>query len=261
MQDQQPGDEGASEKANEIVGELLTPVPTITVTPIATATQEISSPTAGPSATATDVLPSLATPTATNTLKPSPTNTKSPGGTASITPSATPTKIEQSSPTASATSSATATEPNPPPTSSYTPSATYTASPFPSATPTNTATPRGGVCGSIQINGFEVNRKKVQWTITNNSPETIMLTELYFNWPQTNEKLKKIKLEHWAIWDDGDIYPPTNIISSWRGSAFRREIRAGESESLVFEFDTTAAAFGYFMRVTINDSCMIEIET
>lgn len=110
------------------------------------------------------------------------------------------------------------------------------------------------------VSGFRISRKQVRWTITNNTSQTIMITQMFFDWPLSNNKLKKIKLDHWVIWDDQDSNPPTSIITSWSGSSFRREIRPGESEDLVFDFDANPEIFGYFLRLTFNGSCVIEVD-
>jgi serine/threonine protein kinase len=208
-----------------------TPTGTLTVTP---------SHTPGPSPT-----PTLSpTPSATSTPGPSPTfsNTASP----------TPSLAATGGPTASATQ-----------TPSSTPTATPTSMPTstrtPTLIPTQTLTPTTptSVCSSASLNGFSVSGKKVSWTLTNSGSTPIQITGIDVNWPSSNLRLDKVKLDKKTIWDVGDTTPPTTITSGWRGGT--REVAAGKDKDLVFEFsvDATPGSSLYSLTVNLNSACDI----
>lgn len=122
-----------------ILGAVLPPTPTATVTPSPTPTRTPVPPaTATPSATPTNTARPTSTPTATRT--PTATLTATPTGTLTATPTstATPTLTPTGTPTRTPTSTRT---PTPTPTGTLTATPTATPTVTPSATSTRTATP------------------------------------------------------------------------------------------------------------------------
>ena len=266
--DQQLDDQSAAVQLEEIVDELKTPVPTVTPAPTMTPTPlSEQTGTAQVSSTPTTILPGPTqdltnTPVASSTATVQPSDTPHPGATFTPTTNATATPTQATSQPPSSTPGPTFL-PTLVPTSTFTPTFTPTPTSIPinTPTPTHTATQPADSCGLVELSSFIVKKDEVSWTITNYSSQTILLTGTYINWPSANAQLKKVKLDRRTIWDQKDDTPPTYIFLSWKGRESMREIRAGDSEVILFEFDKNAAAYGYFLELTFNynDSCKISI--
>lgn len=258
--DQQPDNQNAADQLEEIVSDLQTPVPTVTPVPTMTPTDLVIQTgtvqaTNTPAASSTELtITNTPLATATGTIQAS--NTPNPGATA------TPTSNATASPTL-AVSQTTTSSPNPSSTSTATNTPTFT--PLPTSSPTNTpvpaptATQSSDNCSLIELTDFSVKRDDVSWIITNYGSQTILLTGTYINWPTENKELKKVKLDRRVIWDQKDKEPPTYIFLSWKGKESQREIKAGESLVILFEFDKNAAALGYFLELTFDYSCVVTI--
>jgi serine/threonine protein kinase len=133
---------------------------------------EVTSPTseatAGGLGTSTDTSPSDTSPPPTRTQSPGePTWTPKPPATNTRTPTATRTWT-------------------PSPTKTTTPSATSTVTPVP---------PTLDLCEQIQYSGFDTNGQELDWSISNNTGEIIIIDAIYLNWPGGNDVLKKIELD------------------------------------------------------------------
>ena len=208
---------------------------------------------------------STGTPAHTTTPGPSPTPSKSPtpgpSPTASKTPTITRTPTPGPSPTASKTSTATFT-PGVLATSTSTPTGASTPTPTqvptdtpmpPTSTSSATPTPSGDVCSTSSLNGFSVGGKDVSWTLNNGGSTTIEITETIIDWPGSNDELIKVYLGGTWIWDETDGSPPTTLGTDWEGGS--RMLSPGVGKPLKFEFDVNAAASGYSLTVTLNDTC------
>lgn len=64
----------------------------------------------------------------------------------------------------------------------------------------------------------------------------------------------KVELNGDTIYDQADASPPTNITGGWK-SGVSRNIGAGESKELLFQFGEPAANHGYYLKVTLNNGC------
>ncbi len=222
------------------------------------------------------------TPTNTHTWTPGPSPTPSKTPTASRTPTSTYTWTPGPSPTASKTPTKTPTSTSPPPT----PTGTTTASPVPSKTPTKTATPIPSktptiapttppavaptdppptptidICSQISLGGFAFGGHEISVTVTNNSPDTVMIEGLHLDWPPPNERLKKIEFGGNTIWDHDDHDPPTDIPAEggWKSGSGRRKLDAGEDKSLIFLFEKDAEPGGYWLILFFDNGCDISV--
>ena len=138
---------------------------------------------------------------------------------------------------------------------SVTPEATSTSTTTP-APPTSTNPPEPtatpDVCDAINIHGFIADGQELDWTISNGSGGNIRITSLYIDWPEGNQKLKKIELTGSEIWSGEDEAPPTNISSDLKGN---RLIGTGQSKTLHFYFDQEASLSGYSLEVGFDNDC------
>lgn len=259
-------EDGGGVGLEEIINDLLTPVPTVTPMPTMTLTQQ-GVATSNPSQTSTAILSGTNLPTATNSPTINPSSSASPQPTASATdqPVIEPTSTVANTATISPTDTATVTPsftPSNTPTiaPSITPSNTPTIIPSSTPLPTATFTPTPNLCSLVVFVDFTVKKNDVIWTITNESSQTILISEIYLDWPSDNEQLKKIKLGKKTIWDKQDQLPPTYISSDWKGGEKNREIKPGKTVDLIFEFDNNAALNDYLLVITLNDICVITAE-
>lgn len=270
--DQQPNNENAAQQAQAIVSDLQTQVPTVTPIPTGsptgiaaqTGTIQATGASSG-SPTGTSIISSTPGPsstytlTAINTNTPPPnttsTNTLIPSNTPSLTPTPTFTPTKTSTPTLTPTKTPTYT-----PTKTSTNVPTKTPTITPTNTPTLTPTATLDYCAQFTILNFDVRKKEISWEITNNSSQTILLTEIFLDWPIDNIQLKKIKLRGKTIWDIKDAIPPSLIFSDWKGNQNSREIKAGRSEVIKFEFDDDTVITGYYVELTFDYRCVISAE-
>ncbi len=181
--------------------------------------------------------PSLeVSPSSTN---PGPTDTVIPGG-----PTTTSSPIPNTATQPPLTH--TATQSPPTPTSTQQPP-THTATQQP---PTNTAV---SPCVSISISDFSTNLKRATWTIINNSPSSITISQISLSWPSGNDSLDKIFLGTGKIWDQTATPPSVVITSGWTGSS--RDIGESSIKSLKFTFLSTVLNSGYNLSVSFTNGC------
>jgi len=203
------------------IGELLTQTAVALETEVA-----INQATSGAEGAEASMTPSsIASPT--RTLKPGePSWTPEPPATKTRTPTATRTMTSS-------------------PTKTTTPSATPSVTPIP---PTSTQ----DICGLIDFSGFATNGQELDWSISNSTGSSIRIDAIYLNWPEGNEKLKKIELAEHVIWDEEEDPPTVNITSGFHGN---RQIGSGQSEYLSFFFDSNASSSGYSLEIGFNNGC------
>ena len=158
----------------------------------------------------------------------------------------------------------TATKTNPPastktptPTDTELPAISDTATPTLTITPTETFIPTqtDDVCGDIYLDGFYVDDPYAFWWINNNTSETIKIMGIYLEWPEENEKLKRIKLDWQIIALPHDPDPPTMVSSGWEGPFSWREVDPFSAKQLIFEFIEDAEFAPYFVEVTFFNGC------
>ncbi|MFV2044588.1 MAG: hypothetical protein ACC700_15310 [Anaerolineales bacterium] len=148
----------------------------------------------------------------------------------------------------------------PTPTLTPSPTATNTPTPTPTPTPTNTPVPLPTdtpvpVCSLITLTGFGTSGKDIFWNLTNGTGSTITITEIFINWPASNDKLKKVRLDTADIYTSDDDSPPTNITGGWTGAS--RDVGNGATSVLTFEFEQDPAAVsGYTVNVTFDNLCV-----
>ena len=135
------------------------------------------------------------------------------------------------------------------------PAATSTLSPSPTASaippsPTLVA----DSCSGLSIGGFELNGSEATWQLVNDSSGGRILTRLVLNWPSTNSSLKKVRLGGSLIWNQGDNEPETDIQDGWRGN---RNVPAGVSKTLLFEFSSTANPSSYNLDLEFDSGCQL----
>ena len=225
--DQNPDTQNLSLRLTQAGQIYFADVPSITPQP----------PTNIPPPVTSTPLPEILTQTTTPSLEvspsstnPGPTDTGVPGG-----PTATSSPIPN-----------TATQPPP----------TYTATQSP---PTHTATqqqPTNTVvspCDSISVINFSNELKRATWTIINNSPSAITISQITLSWPSGNDSLDKIFLGTRKIWDQTALPPSVVIASGWTGSS--RDIVGGSTKPLKFTFSSTAQNSGYNLSVRFTNGC------
>jgi hypothetical protein len=226
-----------------------TPTATATDTPIATDT---------PTATATDTPNATDTPTPTATDTPSASDTPTPTATDTPNASDTPTPTATDTPDATDTPTATATD-TPQAIDTSTPTPTDTSTPTITITPTWTWTPSPteDICASLVLDGFTVDNENVFWDVTNNSAETITITQIIIDWPSEGIKLIEVKFGGKVIWEIGDDAPPTSINSDWSGEDKDRQANPGEKKALQFEFDTAPGSTGFNLNISFDVGCTL----
>ncbi len=108
-------------------------------------------------------------------------------------------------------------------------------------------------------NTLGFNKNKVEWILTNNGAATARLDRVDIIWPGNAAGLKKVRL-------GSDIFqglmpaPRATIGSGWRGSEADRELPANDSETLRFEFESTAVSDPgkYTIALGFADGCTLE---
>jgi len=78
---------------------------------------------------------------------------------------------------------------------------------------------------------------KARWSLTNNGGSPATINSIFLSWPETNRKLKKVKLGKDTIFDQKRDPTSTTIDSDWKGGADKRTIEPGETKVLRFEFE------------------------
>lgn len=192
-------------------------------------------------------LPEILTQTTTPSLEVSPSSTN-PGPTDTIIPGG-PTATIPLIPDTATQPPLTHTATQSPPTQTHTATQqppTHTATQQPS---TNTVSP----CVSISISDFSTNLKRATWTIINNSPSSIAISQISLNWPSGNDSLDKIFLGTGKIWDQTAPPPSVVITSGWTGSS--RDIGGSSTKPLKFTFFSTALNSGYNLSVSFTNGC------
>jgi hypothetical protein len=199
------------------------PLPTNTSAPLATNTP-VPPSTSTPRPGATN--PPLSTATRTNTPPPTATRTNTPTPTRTHTPTATPTNT-------------------PTPTDTPTPTATHT--PTETLVPTTETPPLS--CSDIVVTpgpGY------AEFTIANNTPGDIMVTQIVLSWPSELGSLTKIKMGG-TIWNDTAFPPPATITLS--GNTTKRTIGAASAKTLAFDFTSGVLPSGYAVTLSFDVGC------
>lgn len=237
-----------------------------TITPEAL-TQEAAGKTQ--SAQVAEIMTQTATAANQTGATPSPTNqdteTTSTHTATTISASSSPTPTTAVPTNTQAPPSHTATKTNPPaPTKTPTPTKTVapvenTATPTIAITPTQTNVPTEteDVCGAIYLDGFHIDDNYTFWWINNNSSETIKVMGIYLEWPEENEKLKRIKMDWQVIAFPNDPEPPTMVSSGWDGPLSWREVNPFNAKLLIFEFTEDVEGGPYYVEVTFFNGCQI----
>jgi serine/threonine protein kinase len=207
------------------------------------------SPEASPSETSTWTTVPPAAPSNT----PIPTNTPNPG----VTFTSTSTSFVPNTPTQTQA-----------PTLLVSSTATWTTTPnvFVSNTPTHTSTKEpttipavSDPCDGITIGGFSPpDKNKVVVEVTNSSGSDIFITYLWFDWPESNDVLKRVRLGSPIMLEEDDE-PPSE--ATWSEGKKKWKIRNRDSEDLEFEFSENAAPVEYSLQVTFKNSCTISQKT
>ena len=84
---------------------------------------------------------------------------------------------------------------------------------------------------------LDLDSNKADWWITNLGSSPVTIDGLEITWPAVNDVLKKIKLDGGTIYDP-DLPPASASVSSgWSGDVLDRQIPAGETFQLRFEFE------------------------
>lgn len=240
---------------------------TLTSLPAASATNQVSLPTLGPSPVSlptfglpasptASLKPPTAAPTKTKTPQPPPANTATPTPTATATATATETPTATATETPTPTATATATE-----TQTATATATATETPTPTTTATATSTP--AACSDISWGSISFpDTDQLAITITNNSGGTVRLDTLTANWVDdpTSQQINSVTLDGATIWSGSDPNSPTLFPSerAWSGAATDRDINDSQSKQLVLTFGQDLQPNGYSLQAIFSTYCQLE---
>jgi len=120
-------------------------------------------------------------------------------------------------------------------------------------------------CVSCEVTGSDTltfDDKKVDWQITNYGDDPLTISSIYLEWPESNKKLMKVKLDGVEIFSP-DLSPTSATIDSgWKGSISDRTIGAGETSTLRFEFERSASSYpnDYVIKVQFGPDCELNFE-
>ncbi|KAA3644883.1 MAG: serine/threonine protein kinase [Chloroflexi bacterium] len=198
----------------------------------ATATEDsggaVNSPTSAPGGN--DNPTDTAAPTSSGDGSSSPTATTAPPDTPVPSPTATDTQVV-------------------PPTATETlvPSATFTNTPTQTQLPTATE----DVCSLLSLGSFSVNNKTLNWSLVNNSGQTVTVDSLTFNWPGSNGNLKDVKFGAALIWTT-DSPPPSLSFGS-----IGQSLASSQQKAFVIKFVNSAASSGYSITVNLSNGCQV----
>ncbi len=107
---------------------------------------------------------------------------------------------------------------------------------------------------------MEFDDKKFEWTVTNNGHETVTIGAISIAWPGDNDELKKIKFDGDEIWATEAEPPYLQISDGWHDDVRRRQLVAGDSARLRFEFDEDIdwTESNYSIFVDFEEGCTLE---
>lgn len=175
-----------------------------------------------------------------------PTDTAAPTSSGGGSSSPTATTIPPDTPVPSATTTNTQVAP-PTATDTLIPSAT------PTMTPTHTQPPTAteDVCSMLALGSFSINNKTLNWSLVNNSSQTVTVDSLTFNWPASNGNIKDIKFGAALIW--GTDSPPPSLSFGGIGQS----LSAAQQKAFVIKFVNSTALSGYSIIVNLSNGCQV----
>jgi len=145
----------------------------------------------------------------------------------------------------------------PVPSATSPPTATSTLLPAPTASAIPPSpTPVADNCLGLSIGAFELNGSEATWQLVNDSSGGSTLTVLVLDWPSANANLKKVRLDGSLIWNQGDDAPETDIQNGWKGN---RNLPAGATKILLFEFGATANPSNYSLDLEFDSGCRLSV--
>jgi len=265
-----------SASATHLASPTFTPRQSVTFTRTAPRTPS-TSPTLGPSPTATATFTQSLTPTRTATFTQSSTPTRTATGSLTSTASASPTftLTRTNTPTTPATSTqtdttsptftSTPTNTPLPPTATFTATNPPTDTPTqpPTSTPTDTSpppTPTDSPC-NISASGFSSGGSNLSLNVQNNLSTTITITGASVNWIKTpsSQRLRKMFVGGNQVWSGPENFPPSNFPGGfgWSGPSSRRQIGAGSSQSISWDFQDNLQSSGYSVTLNFNNGCSV----
>ncbi len=147
------------------------------------------------------------------------------------------------------------------------PTINLTAMPTEVPAETSTETPTGFVslpltpdpCLYLALTNFDVQGKRVGWSLSNGSPTSVTVTAIHIYWPGGNAFVDKIELGGDVIWDLQSYYRPIDIDTGWK-SGVSMSVGATSSKWLVFLFGVDASSTGYNLQVLLDNGCTLHWE-
>jgi len=86
----------------------------------------------------------------------------------------------------------------------------------------------------------------------------LVITKITISWPAANGFLDEIKLDADSI-SKGNFSAPSTAVTTFEGSAGRRTIKHGDTDTLKFKFQNKAVAGSYAITVEFASGCSVHI--
>ncbi len=97
----------------------------------------------------------------------------------------------------------------------------------------------GSGCSLGVANQLSFRNNRVEWDITNAGSGPVTIVSLTLVWPEANGELRKLKLGGNEFFR-GQRPPTSTTVENWQRNSSKRQIAAGETRTLLLEFENTA---------------------
>ena len=106
----------------------------------------------------------------------------------------------------------------------------------------------------------KLDAKRFEWDLVNTGNSDIHLQSVSVNWPESNQRLTKIKLDGDTPFDGLRDMPVTTVSSGWHSDPNKRLIKAGADRrfKLEFETDIDVDQEAYSVMVEFYEGCKVE---
>jgi serine/threonine protein kinase len=117
-------------------------------------------------------------------------------------------------------------------------------------------TPNPDPCLNLTLTNFDVQGTRVNWSLSNGSSTSVLITAIHINWPIGNAFVDYIEMGEDVIWDLQSYYRPTHIDAGWK-SGVDRSVDGTNSKMLMFHFGVDAGSAAYNLQVVLDNGCTL----
>ena len=120
--------------------------------------------------------------------------------------------------------------------------------------------------GACAIGGepvLKLEKDKIEWKVVNTGTATVMLDSVTLTWPAAHGELEKIKFDGHTIYEQPVPAPTATIDSGWDDDPEDRQIEAGDTVKVKFEFDEDVddtALTDYKITLNFAEGCSVSFD-